>query len=207
VRQHGWERTSGPAPRFRPSDLAIDRPSRRAMRRTDFCLLTFLVRALAPRRLPAYVVALARCASLGDSPSSRKSDSLRWVTRRRRWAFSFPSRHGITVPLTPLSQLPRCAAARADNPPSKAAKTVFEPTRVKRCELKRDPRCLPSSKDPRPAAFFRIPGSGLPQVRGLATATLPLVASFASARSCELSNARSPSTCPFAMGNHASMES
>jgi len=59
-----------------------------------------------------------------------------------------------------------------------------------------DPRCLPSFKDLCPAAPFRMPGSGLPQVHSLAAVTLPLAASFANNDPCGSSNARFPSTRP-----------
>jgi len=48
-----------------PTCLAAPRASRRAMRRTDFCLLTFFVRAPAPRRFPMRH-ALARLRDRGD---------------------------------------------------------------------------------------------------------------------------------------------
>jgi len=59
---------------------------------------------------PGFVVALACSALLGDSPSSRKDDSLRRVTRNADGRSCFPSHYGMTVPLTPLSQLSWCAA-------------------------------------------------------------------------------------------------
>jgi len=48
-----------------PTCLAAPRASRRAMRLTDFCLLTFFVRAPAPRRFPMRH-ALARLRDRGD---------------------------------------------------------------------------------------------------------------------------------------------
>jgi hypothetical protein len=51
VCQHGGAESSS-ASAVSPTCLAAPRASRRAMRRTDFCLLTFFVRAPAPRRFP-----------------------------------------------------------------------------------------------------------------------------------------------------------
>jgi len=48
-----------------PIRLAALRASRRAMRRTDFCLLTFFVRAPAPRRFPSRHGVCTPCAA-GD---------------------------------------------------------------------------------------------------------------------------------------------
>jgi hypothetical protein len=48
-----------------PTCLAAPRASRRAMRQTDFCLLTFFVRAPAPRRFPMRH-ALSRLRDRGD---------------------------------------------------------------------------------------------------------------------------------------------
>jgi hypothetical protein len=53
---------------------------------------------------------------------------------------------------------------------------------------------------PCPAAPFRMPGSGLPQVHGLAAVTPLLVISFAYARLLRATNARPPSACPVAVG-------
>jgi len=50
-----------------------------------------------------------------------------------------------------------------------------------------------------------MPGSGRPQVHGLAAALLVLTASFANVGSFESSNARFPSARPVADGNHASL--
>jgi hypothetical protein len=64
VCQHVVRRALRPAPR-RTTRLAAPRASRRAMRQTDFCHLTFFVRAPAPRRFTMRH-ALARLRDRGD---------------------------------------------------------------------------------------------------------------------------------------------
>jgi len=64
VCQHGGAECSS-ASVASPTCLAAPRASRRAMRQTDFCLLTFFVRAPAPRRFPMRH-ALARLRDRGN---------------------------------------------------------------------------------------------------------------------------------------------
>jgi len=106
-----------------PICLAAPRAGRRAMRRTDFCHLTFFVRAPAPRRLSTRQ-ALARPAYRGDRLIHVQDDSLRWVARPpfpepSRWALS--SRRDACVPnLWHPCRLPHGGhAARAHAPSSR----------------------------------------------------------------------------------------
>jgi len=64
VCQHGGAESSS-ASVASPTCLAAPRASRRAMRQTDFCLLTFFVRAPAPRRF-SMRHALSRLRDRGD---------------------------------------------------------------------------------------------------------------------------------------------
>jgi len=98
--------------RVRPRCLAVPRSSRRAMRRTDFCLLTFLVRAPTPRRFPLRQDAFASRA--------RGDDRLIHVSAIRFGGphvaavvgVLFPPRRVRSEPLTslsPPSRGPRCS--------------------------------------------------------------------------------------------------
>jgi len=60
-----------------PTRLAAPRASRRAMRRTDFCLLTSSYEH--PRLVGSRCVMRLRAPQPGRSPVSRQSDSLRWA--------------------------------------------------------------------------------------------------------------------------------
>jgi len=91
VCQHGGAESSSASATL-PTCLAAPRAGRRAMRRTDFCHLTFYVRAPAPRRL-SMRQALARLRDRGDRLRHVQGDSLRRVTRSlflgpSRWALS-----------------------------------------------------------------------------------------------------------------------
>jgi hypothetical protein len=79
VRQHVERKPPRLAPR-RSSRLAAPRPSRRAMRRTDFCHFTSFVPVPAPRRFSVHRT-LARPRDRGDRLIRRQCDSLRWVAR------------------------------------------------------------------------------------------------------------------------------
>jgi hypothetical protein len=98
VRQH-VERRAASASAVLPTRLAAHRTSRRAMRRTDFCLLTSSYEY--PRLVGSrHVVALARSARSGTSPVSRQCDSLRWAAhalQRHRGGRSC-SRRNVCVP-------------------------------------------------------------------------------------------------------------
>jgi len=79
VCQHGGAESSLASVAL-PICLAAPRASRRAMRQTDFCLLTFFVPVPAPRRFSTRH-ALARLRESRTSPASRQCDSLRWDAR------------------------------------------------------------------------------------------------------------------------------
>jgi len=84
VRQHAVRRSPRPAPCCRIA-LRLLRQSRRAMRRTNFCLLTSSYEH--PRLVGSHRVGTLSRPRDGGSPGSRQCDSLRWASRalgRRR---------------------------------------------------------------------------------------------------------------------------
>jgi len=109
----------------------------------------------------------------------------------------FPSRCVRPYLWHPCRGRPRGKRGRSPRPPSTLSR--------ERCEPNDGPRCLPSSKSLRPAAPFRTSGSGLPRLRGLATAT-PAIHAFApSPDPCGPPRAGLPSTRPAANGRRASL--
>jgi hypothetical protein len=99
-----------------PTCLAAPRASRRAMRLTDFCLLTFFVRAPAPRRFPMRH-ALARLRDRGDRLVH--ISAIRFGGPHVCRGFTavgvvFPSRCVRSVPLASLSPLPRVSCRSRD---------------------------------------------------------------------------------------------
>jgi len=115
----------------------------------------------------------------------------------------FPSRCVVAEPLTSLSPLSlRGRGVRTLRRAVRAAETVPAHPR-ERCAQKSDPRCLPSHKNLCPATPSRASGSGLPRLRGLATA-MPVVDAFSPHASFECVRIRSPCTRPVASGNRAS---
>jgi hypothetical protein len=148
------------------------------MRRTDFCHLTFFVRAPAPRRL-SMRQALARLRDRGDRLFHVQDDSLRWVARSAfrqpsRWALS--SRRDACEPnLWHPCRVPHGGhAARAGMSLPEGSRDHPPRTRVNEVRCRNDPRCLPSSKDRRPATPFRASGFGLRLHRDLAAALLTI---------------------------------
>jgi hypothetical protein len=194
VCQHGGAESSS-ASVASPICLAAPRASRRAMRRTDFCLLTFFVRAPAPRWFLDASCACAPARS-GRSPGSHQCDSLRWATRLswfhrggrcRPVAMRVIRTSGIPV-ASPACVMPLARPAHPWKPPRPPSARSRE-----RCELANDPRCLPSSKNLCPATPSRAPGSGLPRIRSLATA-IPVHDAFSPPR--VLADPRGPGPRP-----------
>jgi hypothetical protein len=207
VCQHGGAECSS-ASVASPTCLAAPRASRRAMRQTDFCLLTFFVRAPAPRRFPMRH-ALARLRDRGDrllhirairfggphvSSCCHRGGRCLPVAMRviRTSGISVASPTGVTSLARPAHpwEPPR--------PPSTRSR--------ERASRMSDPRCLPSSKNLCPATLSRASGSGVSRLRGLATA-IPVLDAFSPPGDlAELSEAGSPSTRPAANGSHASLD-
>jgi len=155
------------------SCLAAPRTSQRAMRRTDFCLLTFFVSVPAPRRFPMRP-ALSRRRDRGDRLSHVSAIRFggphvcRGVTAV---GVVFPSRCVRSVPLASLSPPSRESCRSRDLRTRESRRDRSQPDRVNDASWTSNPRCLPSSKNLCPATPFRAPGSGLSRRRGLATAT------------------------------------
>jgi len=177
------------------------------MRRTDFCHLTFFVRAPAPRWFSPRP-ALARQRERGDRLCSRQGDSLRRVARELSWSRprrALSSRRGAwdrasDTPVAsswrdaPLARAP-LLKVRQDHPPR---------ARVNDARCRSDQGCLPSCKDLRPATPSRASGSGLRLQRDLAAAMHPIDA-FSLPRPSRVSGARPPSTRPVASWRRASL--
>jgi len=150
--------------------------SRRAMRQTDFCLLTFFVRAPAPRRL-SMRHALARLRDRGDRlphVSAIRFGGPHVCRGVTAVGVVVPSRCVRSGPLASLSPPPRVSRRSRDLRTRGSRLDRPRPDRVNDASRTSNPRCLPSSKDPRPATPSRAPGSGLLRVGGLATATTVL---------------------------------
>jgi hypothetical protein len=191
-----------------PTCLAAPRASRRAMRQTDFCLLTFFVRAPAPRRFPMRH-ALARLRDRGDRllhirairfGGPHVSSCCHRGGRCLPVAMRVIRTSGISV-ASPMGVTSLARPAHPWEPPRPLSTRSRE-----RASRTSDPRCLPSSKNPCPATPSRTPGSGVPRFRGLATAT-PVLDTFSPPGDlAELSEAGPPSTRPAANGRHASLD-
>jgi len=176
------------------------------MRPTDFCHLTFFVRAPAPRWFPLAPDAFAPSRTR-ISPGPRQDESLRWV------AHTLSGRHGgRCLPATTRANrtpdtpsLPRlrlvCSrrliVPRSPRPPPSA--------RVNDAHGRSDPGCLPSNKDRRPATPFRASGSGLHARRDLAAATCAVDTFSSPQRLAELES-QVPATHPVASGRRASLD-
>jgi len=105
----------------------------------------------------------------------------------------FPSRCVWSVPLASLSPLPRVSCRSRDLRTRGSRRDRPRPDRVNDASRVNDPRCLPSSKNLCPATPFRAPGSGLPRLRGLATA-IPVLDAFSPPR--VLADPRGPGSRP-----------
>ena len=128
VCQHvGAESSSASA--VSPICLAAPRASRRAMRRTDFCLLTFFVRAPAPRRFPVCHALARRTPGVIACLTSVRFASVghTFVVLSPRWAFS--SRRDACDPYLwhPCRLSHSCHVARATCAPVEAAETALSP--------------------------------------------------------------------------------
>jgi len=178
-----------------PNCLAAPRASRRAMRRTDFCLLTFLRTSTR--------ASLASDASCACAPASRRY-RLPHVSAIRFGGphvcrvvtpvgVVFPSRCVRSVPLASLSPLSRESCRSRDVRTHESRRDRPQPDRVNDASWTSNPRCLPSSKNLCPATPSRAPGSGLPRGRGLATST-PDLDTFSPPRI--LADSRGPGTRP-----------
>jgi len=203
VRQHGWERATWPASRFVRGTLRS--PERRDARcvgpTSAFSRSSYEHSCLVGSRLSRD--ACAPSATRGYRLLSRQSDSLRRATRSPLLGVLLPKCRTVSrtsdIPVATFEVRHRSRG----KPTDETRQDRLSPTRVNDASDSCDPRCLPSFKDPCPAAPFRMPGSGRLQVHGLAAAFLFLTASFAHVDPCESSNARFPSARPVADGNHA----
>jgi hypothetical protein len=194
VCQHGGAESSS-ASAVSPTCLAAPRASRRAMRQTDFCLLTFFVRAPAPGRFPMRH-ALARLRDRGDRLlhiSAIRFGGPHVCRGVTAVGVVFPSRCVRSVPLASLSPPPLAACRSRDLRTRGSRRDRPLPDRVNDAGRTSSPRCLPSSETPCPATPSRAPGSGLSRVRGLATAT-PVLDAFSPPR--VLANPREPGPRP-----------
>jgi len=112
-----------------PTCLAAPRASRRAMRQTDFCLLTFFVRAPAPRRFPVCHALARRTPGVIACLTSVRFASVghTFVVLSPRWAFS--SRRDACDPYLwhPCRLSHSCHVARATCAPVEAAETALSP--------------------------------------------------------------------------------
>jgi len=202
VRQHGWKRAAWLAPRcVRTTLRSFKRRDARCVGPTSaFSRSSYEYSCLVGSRLHRNVLAHATPIR-GDSPASRQSDSLRRATRSCGWAFFFPAARRVSrTSDTPVAIPVECHRSRGRRTCRKPPRP-FSTCSRKRCKSRGDPRCLSSFKDLCPAAPFQMPGSGRPQVHGLAAVTLFLVTSFAYARLLRAANARPPSACPVAVGS------
>jgi len=144
------------------------------MRHTDFCLLTFFVRAPAPRRFPVALWTLARPLPIGEIACLTP---VRFASVGRTLCMGSPRRalsslrdacgpylwHPCRFSWTSVTARAR---DRRDRP---------RPDRVNDASRTAIRDALPSNKNLCPATPFRAPGSGFPRLHGLATATPSLV--------------------------------
>jgi len=185
-----------------PICLAAPRASRRAMRQTDFCLLTFFVPVPAPRRF-SMRHALARLRDRGDRLlhiSAIRFGGTHVCRGVTAVGVVFPSRCVRSVPLASLSLLSRLSCRSRDVRTHESCRDHPQPDRVNDASWTDGPRCLPSSKNLCPATPSRASGSGLHRGRGLATAT-PDLDTFSPPRVlADSRKAGPPSTRPVANG-------
>jgi len=181
-----------------PTCLAAPRASRRAMRQTDFCLLTFLRTSTRASSVPD--------ASCACAPANR-GDRLLHIRAirfggphirscRHRGGRSLPVAMRVSRPsgISVASPMGVTSLARPAHP--------WEPPRPpsarsrERASRRGDRRCLPSSKNLCPATLSRASGSGLPRFRGLATATPVLDAFSPPGDPCGALEGRAPVHAP-----------
>jgi hypothetical protein len=143
VRQHLRETPAG-LRRVAPWTARPPGRARRTMRRTDFCLLDYCLRAPAPHRFQM-------CGTPGDASASRQTA-------------------GFGGPPS-LTALARGGAAEPLTPPCFGALSGSRRAPRDRRASKRNQRMpCPSNGNPHPATPFRAPGSGFRRRRGFATA-------------------------------------
>jgi hypothetical protein len=196
VRQHvGAEYPSASA--VSPIRLAVPRASRRAMRRTDFCLLTSSYEH--PRLAGSRCVMRLRACAIGEIACLT---SVRFASVGRTFSLVvtavgllFPSRCVRTGPLTSLSPLPRVSFRSRGMRTRGSRQDRLRLARVNDASRGNAPRCLPSDKDLRPATPSRAPGSGLSRLRGLATA-IPVLDAFSPSRPFRVREGRAPVHAP-----------
>jgi hypothetical protein len=170
----------------------------------------FFVSVPVPRTFSAASDAFAP-AQPESVPAARQSNSLRWAARSPLVltvvGVVFPPRCVRTEPLTPLSPPSRGPRRSRVHESSRGPPRPPSARSRERDGHRDDPRCLPSSEDLCPAAPFRAPGSGLFQLRGLATAVLASDAFGPPASPCGNSGVLVPvhvSRCR--TGSHASLD-
>jgi hypothetical protein len=186
--------------------LAAPRSSRRAMRRTDFCLLTSSYEH--PRLAGSRCVNRFRACAVGEIACFT---AVRFASVGRTFSLD-GHRSGLVVPAAmracrtsdiPVASSP-CADPLARSNTRESRRDRLQLTRVNGASRADDPGCLPSCKDPSPrdalssARLRTSPGSRfghrMPGSRRLFTPGCP----------CEHPGAGLPSTCPVANGSHAS---
>jgi len=184
-------------------------PLRRAMRRTDFCHLTTsyrypcLVSFRRVRRFRACATGEIACCTAEQLASvGRTIPSCVTVV-----GVVFPPRCVRTEPLTPLSPPPRGPRRSRVHESSRGPPRSPSDRSRERDGHRDDPRCLPSSEDLCPATPFRAPGSGLFQLRGLATAMLASDAFESLGAPCGEPGGPGPRPrVPLPTGRHASLD-
>jgi len=190
-----------------PTCLAAPRAPRRAMRQTDFCLLTFFVRAPAPGRFPMRP-ALSRCAigEIACFTSERFASVGHTSCRSPRWALSSRRDACGSVPLASLSPLPcvsrrsrdlRTRGSRRDRP--RPDRVNVRAGRAIRDAFHRTRTFAPQRPLERPAQEFPGFAAWPPRLR-FSTPFHPRETL------AELSRAGPPSTRPVASGRHASLD-
>jgi len=180
-----------------------------AMRRTDFCHLTTsyrypcLVSFRRVRRFRACATGEIACCTAEQLASvGRTIPSCVTVV-----GVVFPPRCVRTEPLTPLSPPPRGPRRSRVHESSRGPPRSPSDRSRERDGHRDDPRCLPSSEDLCPATPFRAPGSGLFQLRGLATAMLASDAFESLGAPCGEPGGPGPRPrVPLPTGRHASLD-
>jgi hypothetical protein len=153
-----------------PIRLAAPRASRRAMRRTDFCLLTSTYehpRLAGSRSRPALsrlrFGEIACLTSVRFASVGRTFSLLGFATV----GLLFPSWCVRTGPLMPLSPLPRVTSRSRGVRTRRSRRDRSRPARVNDAGRGDDPGHLPSDEDLCPATSSRTPGSGLARCKRL----------------------------------------
>jgi len=167
--------------------LAALRPRDTAMRRTDFCQLTRMLRAPAPRWFPMRSPAFAAAASRRSSAS-------------RSERFASAGRAFATEPLVSLSLPLLRRGVRTQSPSRRAAEHRLRCVRVNVAHRMDERRYLPSTRSVCPATPSRASGSRLLRPRSLAAAPRSPAPFHFAERHSALLEVRSPYTRPVAGG-------